>query len=97
MAKFLVLLGTPRDLHIPYFAMGAPRVTRELRYSARYRWRTDQDCGSPLCGMAQGQKTRKKSGWLELELYFSQTAFYATWLLFENEGTAWRSWKTFRT
>ena len=28
MAKFLVLLGTPRDLHIPYFAMGV-RHTRE--------------------------------------------------------------------
>ena len=25
MASYLILLGTPRDLHIPYFAMGAPR------------------------------------------------------------------------
>ena len=24
MANYLVLLGTPRDLHIPYFAMAAP-------------------------------------------------------------------------
>ena len=31
MAKYLVLLGTPRDLNIPYFAMGAPRVARKLR------------------------------------------------------------------
>ena len=33
MAKYLVLLGTPRDLHIPYFAMGVPSIAREQRHS----------------------------------------------------------------
>jgi hypothetical protein len=89
MASRLVLLGTPRDLHIPYFAMGVPR-SRENRVARL-------DLGTELARLAG----RRCAAWItaradqdEIELIATrnylppQTAFYATWLRFRDNRVA---------
>jgi len=87
MAKFLVLLGTPRDLHIPYFAMGA-RHTREnsatrLGIEGELT-KTGRRCAAWLKAKTDQENIRL----VETRNYIPrQTAFYAHWLLFEKEAT----------
>jgi hypothetical protein len=90
MASYLILLGTPRDLHIPYFAMPAPssrenRVAR-LNLDAELSKLAGRRCAAWL----KAQKDQEKIRLVETRNYVPrQTAFYAHWLLFEEE-TAFR-------
>jgi len=86
MASYLILLGTPRDLYIPYFAMPAPssrenRVAR-LNLDAELSKLAGRRCAAWL----KVQKDREKIRLVETRNYIPrQTAFYAQWLLFEKE------------
>jgi hypothetical protein len=86
MAGHLVLLGTPRELHIPYFAMAVPR-SRES-YVERLNIEVD------LVGLVR----RRCAAWIDsrrenIELIatrnylFPRTAIYTKWLLFKDETT----------
>ena len=61
MAKYLVLLGTPRDLNIPYFAMGAPssRETSVVRLGIRWPRKASR---SPVCRLGQVSKRPGQNG-----------------------------------
>ncbi len=89
MASHLILLGIPRELHIPYFAMGVP-ASRESRVARL-------DIESDLVKLVG----RRCAAWVEarlerdvIELIHTrdyiplQTAFYAKWLLFRDEAAA---------
>ena len=59
MASYLILLGTPRELNIPYFAMGAPS-SRENRVVRLGKVRPSQASRSPCAAWLKSKKTRKK-------------------------------------
>jgi hypothetical protein len=89
MASHLVLLGTPRDLHIPYFAMPVPR-SRES-YAQRLDIETDL---ARLVGRCCAAWINARAADAKIELNATrnymrpQTAFHATWLLFRDEAAA---------
>ena len=88
MANYLVLLGTPRDLHIPYFAMAAP----SSRESSATRLNLDAEltkvAGRRCAAWVKAKTDQEKIGLVETRNYvLRQTAFYAHWLLFEKEAT----------
>ena len=87
MARHLVLLGTPRDLHIPYFAMGVPR-SRES-YVERLSIEGDlvglvgRRCAAWITARADGDEIE----FLATRNYVPpQTAFDAKWLCFREEA-----------
>ena len=89
MASYLILLGTPRDLHIPYFAMPAPS-SRENRIA---RLNLDAELfklvGRRCAAWVKAQKDQDKIRLVETRNYVPrQTAFYVTWLVFENEAAS---------
>ena len=89
MAKFMVLLGTPRDLNIPYFAMGAPS-SRENSVVRLAIDGLEKLAGRRCAVWLKAQKDQEKIRFVETRNYVPrQTAFYAQWLLFEEE-TAFR-------
>ena len=86
MASHLVLLGSPRELHVPYFAMAVPR--------SRESYVERPDLGTDLARLVG----RRCAAWIKaradrdgIELIRSRnylppsTAFYATWLVFGDE------------
>ena len=89
MASYLILLGTPCDLHIPYFAMPDPRsrennVTR-LNIESDLVKLVDRRCAAWI-------KARLAGDVIELihtrDYIPPRTAFNAKWLLFRNEPAA---------
>jgi hypothetical protein len=83
MASHLVLLGTPRELHIPYFAMTVP--------SSRENRAERLDLGTDLARLVG----RRCAAWIKMRPEHSnieliatrnyipaQTAFHAAWLRF---------------
>ena len=87
MASHLVLLGTPRHLHIPYFAMPVPR-SRES-YAQRLDIETDLVgfVGRRCAAWVRARATGAKIELIATRNYIPpQTAFYATWLVFGDEA-----------
>jgi hypothetical protein len=89
MASSLILIGSPRELHIPYFAMGV-RWLRENRVERL-------DLGTDLARLvgrrcAAWIKARTERDRIELMATRNyappQTTFCATWLVFGNEAVA---------
>ena len=88
MAKYLVLLGTPRDLNIPYFAMGAPS-SRENSVVRLGIVGLEKLAGRRCAAWVKSQKDRDKIGLVETRNYIPlKTAFYATWLVFEEQAAS---------
>ena len=86
MAKYLILLGTPRDLNIPYFAMGAPS-SRENSIVRLGIVGLEKLAGRRCAAWVKSQKDRDKIGLVETRNYIPlKTAFYATWLLFQEDA-----------
>jgi hypothetical protein len=86
MAGHLVLLGTPRELHIPYFAMAVPR-SRES-YVERLNIEVDlvglvgRRCASWIKSRQENVELIATRNYL-----FPRTAIYTKWLLFKDETT----------
>ena len=86
MASSLILLGSPRELHIPYFAMGV-RWLRENRVERL-------DLGTDLTRLvgrrcAAWIKARTERDRMATRNYVApQTTFCATWLVFGDEAAA---------
>ena len=88
MAKYLVLLGTPRDLNIPYFAMGAPS-SRENGVVRLGIVGLEKLAGRRCAAWVKSQKDRDKIGLVETRNYIPlKTAFYATWLVFQDQSAS---------
>jgi hypothetical protein len=85
MASYLILLGTPRDLHIPYFAMGSPSSTKNSVARLNIDGKTKL-VGRRCAAWLKVHKDKDKIQLVETRNYVPrQTAFYATWLLFQEE------------
>ena len=88
MAKFLVLLGIPRDLHIPYFAMGSPSSTKNSVARPDIDAELTKIAGRRCGAWVNARKDSDKIRLVETRNHVPpQTAFYAHWLLFEKEAT----------
>ena len=88
MAKYLVLLGTPRDLNIPYFAMGPPS-SRENSVVRLGVVGLEKLAGRRCAAWVKSQKDRDKMELVETRNYIPlKTAFYATWLVFEEQAAS---------
>jgi hypothetical protein len=89
MAGHLVLLGTPRELHIPYFAMGV-RWLRE-NHVERLDLGTDlaRLVGRRCAAWIKARTERDRIELMATRNYVPpQTTFYATWLVFGDEAVA---------
>ena len=89
MASHLVLLGIPRDLHIPYFAMAVPRsresYIERLDVGTELARLVGRRCAAWVQKRAQGERIEL----IATRNYIpSQTAFYASWLLFRDQVAA---------
>jgi hypothetical protein len=89
MARRLILLGTPRELRIPYYARGASRI-QESSFT-----RLDMDreltklAGADCAVWVKARHDQEKLRLVETRNCLPlQTAVYAQWLLFENEAEA---------
>ena len=86
MASHLVLLGSPRELHIPYFAMGV-RWLRENRVE-RLDLGTDLTrlVGRRCAAWIKARTERDRIELMATRNYVApQTTFCATWLLFDEQ------------
>ncbi len=87
MASYLILLGTPRDLHIPYFAMGSPSSRENSVARLNLDAELSKLAGRRCAAWVKAQKDQDKIRLVETRNYVPrQTAFYATWLLFQEEA-----------
>jgi hypothetical protein len=89
MASHLVLLGVPCERHIPYFAMAVPR-SRES-YAHRLDIETDLVgfVGRRCAAWVRARSTGAKIELIATRNYLPpQTAVYAKWLCFREEGSA---------
>jgi hypothetical protein len=87
MASYLILLGTPRDLHIPYFAMGSPSSRENHVARLNLDAELSKFAGRRYAAWVTAQKDQDKIRLVETRNYVPrQTAFYAQWLLFEKEA-----------
>jgi hypothetical protein len=83
----MILLGTPRELNIPYFAIGDPAsrengVTR-LGLDSELR----KLVGRRSLAWIDARKNQAKITFVETRNYVPlKTAFYAEWLVFETEA-----------
>jgi hypothetical protein len=86
MASYLILLGTPRDLHIPYFAMPSPSSRENRVARLNLDAQLSKLAGRRCAAWVTAQKDRDKIRLVETRNYVPrQTAFYAQWLVFEKE------------
>ena len=87
MAKYLVLLGTPRDLHIPYFAMGIPSPRENSVTQLSIDGELAKLMGRRCAAWVKAKTDQENIRLVETRNYVPrQTAFYAHWLLFEKEA-----------
>ena len=78
MAKFLVLLGTPRDLHIPYFAMGAPRARENSATRLGIDGELTKIAGRRCAAWLKAKNDQENIRLVETRNYIPpKTAFYA--------------------
>ena len=87
MAKYLVLLGLPRNLHIPYFAMGVPRMRENYATSLDIDGELIRLAGRRCAAWVKAKKDQERIRLVETRNYIPrQTTFCAHWLLFEEEA-----------
>ena len=87
MASPLVLIGVPRELHIPYFAMGVPRSREDrierLELGTVLARLVGRRCAAWINARAEGAKIEL----IATRNYIPpQTTFHATWLVFGDEA-----------
>jgi hypothetical protein len=88
MAKFLVLLGLPRGVHIPYFAMGARHTRENSATRLGIEGELIKVAGRRCAAWVKAKTDQENIRLVETRNYIPrQTAFYAYWLLFEKEAT----------
>lgn len=88
MATQLILLGTPRELHIPVMAMPSASV-REDRASAQDLSEVVKFAGRKSLAWIQARPDRGSIKLIGTRDYVPlQTAFYANWLVIGDEATA---------
>lgn len=88
MAGQLILLGTPRELHIPAMAM-AFASSREERVIPKGLQEVTKFAGRKCHAWLQARHDGDSIRLIETQNYIPlQTAFYATWLVIRDEATA---------
>jgi hypothetical protein len=86
MASYMALLGTPRELNIPYFAMGAIQSRENYATSLDLDGKQSKLAGHDCIVWANARKDRDKIALIETRNYIPpKTAFYAQWLRFHNK------------
>ena len=83
----LILLGTPRELNIPYFAIGDPQSRENAITPLGIDGKLSKLSGRRFTAWINGRKNQDKIGLIETRNYIPpKTAFYAEWLLLESEA-----------
>jgi len=89
MASYLILLGNPRDLHIPYFAMPVPASLENTVLRGNIKADLVKLVGRRCAAWIKARLDRDVIELIQTRDYIPhQTAFYSKWLLFRDEAAA---------
>jgi hypothetical protein len=87
MAGYIILLGTPRELNIPYFAMGSSHAKENCITRLGLDNKLSKFMGRRCIAWINARKNQEKITFVETRNYVPpKTAFYADWLLLESEA-----------
>jgi len=87
--SYLILLGDPRELNIPYFAMGVPASREDNVQRLKIKRHLVKLTGRRCATWIKARLDRDVIELIQTRNYIPlKTAFYSEWLLFRDEAVA---------